>query len=67
MNAQNTQNRQKYLKCLLKKTDSIIQLALSNLLCLLVGCFWQYFVPMSKALHANLTSFFKFNCYFIEY
>ena len=26
-----------------------------------IGCFWQYFVPMSIVLHVNLTSFFKFS------
>ena len=24
-----------------------------------IGCFWQYFVPMSIVLHVNVTSFFK--------
>ena len=31
-----------------------------------IGCFWQYFVPVSVVLHANLTSFFKFSCRFNE-
>ena len=42
-------------KCLLRKTDSIFQLELSNLLCWIVGGFRQYFVPMSAAFHANST------------
>ena len=26
-----------------------------------IGCFWEYFVPMSIVLQVNLTSFFKFS------
>ena len=32
----------------------------------LSGCFQQYFVHMSVAFHENLTSFFKYSCYFNE-
>ena len=40
-------------KHLLRKTISVFQLALSNLFCWIVGCFQQYFVPVSEAFHVN--------------
>ena len=28
------------------------------------GCFWQYFVPLSRVVLVNLTSLTRFSCHF---
>ena len=48
-------------KCLLIRLQDrfLFSISAQQPIWCIVGCFRQYFVPVSKAFHANLTSFFQ--------